>query len=97
MKTMAIMSGKGFTKELYEALREEVGWETEPVDGWLMHIVGFDESGDIHMINVWESPEKNEEGFVSRLMPAMRKLGIPQPHIEVYPLHNINVFETTNK
>ena len=93
MKTMSIMTGRGFTKDMYEALRKEVGWETEPVDGWLMHVVGFDESGEIHMMNVWESQEKNRDGFVSRLMPVMRKLGIPEPHIEVYPLHNANVFK----
>ena len=95
MAIMAIFTGKGFTKDMYERLRQEVGWETEPIDGWMMHAVCFDESGDIRMTNVWESTEKMEEGFVSRLMPVMKKIGIPAPRAEVYPAYNVNVFTTT--
>ena len=93
----AIFTGKVFTKEMYERLRQEVGWETEPIDGWLMHAVCFDDSGDIRMTNIWESTEKMEDGFVSRLMPVMRKIGIPPPQAEIYPVHNLNVFATTDR
>ena len=93
----AIFTGKVFTKEIHERLRQEVGWETEPIDGWLMHAVCFDDSGDIHMGNIWESTEKMEDGFVSRLMPVMRKIGIPPPQAEIYPVHNLNVFATTDR
>ena len=93
----AIFTGKVFTKKMYERLRQEVGWETEPIDGWLMHAVCFDDSGDIRMANIWESTEKMEDGFVSRLMPVMRKIGIPPPQAEIYPVHNLNVFATTDR
>ena len=93
---MAIFTGKGFTKEMYERLRQEVGWETEPIDGRLMHAVCFDDSGDIRMTNIWESTENMEDGFVSRLMPVMRKIGIPPPQAEIYSAHNLNVFATTD-
>ena len=95
MKIIAIFTGKGFTKDMYERLRQKVGWETESIDDWIMHAVGFDDSGDIHMTNVWESTEKMKEGFVSRLMPVMQKIGIPEPQVEVYPAYNVNVFTTT--
>jgi hypothetical protein len=95
MKIIAIFTGNGFTKDMYEMLRQEVGWETEPIDGWIMHAVGFDDSGDIHMTNIWESREKMKEGFVSRLMPVMQKIGIPEPQVEVYPVYNVNLFSTT--
>ena len=29
-----------------------------------------------------------------RLMPVMRKIGIPQPRVEVYPAYNVNLFLT---
>ena len=29
---MAVFTGKGFTKDMYERLRQEVGWETGPID-----------------------------------------------------------------
>ena len=96
MAIIAIFTGKGFTKDMYERLRQEVGWETEPIDGWLMHAVCFDEYGDIRMTNIWESTEKMEEGFVSRLMPVMQKIGIPPPRAEVYPAHNVNIFKTSS-
>jgi len=67
---MAIFTGKGFTKEMCENPRQEVGWETEPIDSWLMHAVCFDDSADIRMTNIWESTEEMEDGFVSRLMPV---------------------------
>ena len=59
-----------------------------------MHAVRFDEYGNIHMINIWESLEKTNEGFVSRLMPVMKRIGIPEPRGEVYPAYNVNVFTT---
>ncbi len=95
MKIISIITGKGFTKRMYEMLRQEVGWETEHVDGWIVHIVRFDESGEIHMVNIWESQEKLEQGFASRLMHVMRKIGIPEPRVEVYPAYNVEVFTTT--
>ena len=95
MKIMATFTGKGFTKDMYDALRQEVGWEKEPIDGWIAHAVRFDESGDLHMVNIWDSIEKMNEGFVSRLMPVMKKIGIPAPRAEVYPAYNVNVFGPT--
>ena len=95
MAIIAIFSGKGFTKDMYERLRQEVGWETEQIDGWIIYSVGFDESGDLHMVNIWESIEKMQEAFASRLSPVMKKIGIPAPQAEVYPAYNVNVFTTT--
>ena len=94
MAIIAIFTGKGFTKDMYDKLRQEVGWETEPIDGWMAHAVRFDESGELHMINIWESIEKMREGFVSRLMPIMHRIGIPAPHAEVYPAYNVNLLKT---
>jgi hypothetical protein len=95
MAIMAIFTGNGFTKDMYERLRQEVGWETEPIDGWISHAVGFDDSGELHMINIWESTDKMHDAFVSRLMPVMQKIGIPPPQAVIYPVHNVNVFTTT--
>ena len=94
MAIIAIFTGKGFTKDMYKRLRQEVGWEADPLDGWIMHAVGFNESGELHMVNIWESSEKMSEAFVSRLGPVMRKIGIPEPQVEVYPAYNVNVFKT---
>ena len=81
-----------------EGIRSEcpgVGWESDQIDGWIMHAVRFDESGEIHMVNVWESLDDMSEAFVSRLGSVMLKLGIPQPQVEVFDAYNVNVFTTT--
>ena len=38
-----------------------------------------------------------EEGIVSRLMPVMRKIGIPPPLAEIFTAHNLNVFTATDR
>jgi hypothetical protein len=89
-------SGKGFTKNMYERLRQEVGWETNPIDGWLIHAFCFDDAGDTRMTNIWEETEKMEGGFVSRLMPVMRKTGFPPPQAQIYTAQHLNVFTTAD-
>ena len=59
-----------------------------------MHAVHFDESGEVQMVNVWDSLDKMSEAFRYRLGPVMRKIGIPQPHVEVHDAYNVNVFAT---
>ena len=91
---IANLTGDGFTQDMYQRLRQGVGWETEPVDGWIVHSVYWDDSGGIHMTNIWESPEHNRAGFATRLGPVMREIGIPPPQGEVHQTFNVNVFKT---
>ena len=92
---IATISGNGFTRDLYESLRQEVGWETDQIDGWIVHAVRFDDSGEIQMVNVWDSLANMSDAFRDRLGPVMRKIGIPQPRVEVHDAYNVNVFATT--
>ena len=57
MSIIATISGDGFTKELYQRLRHEVNWESDPIKGWIVNAVRFDEDDGIHMVNIWESME----------------------------------------
>ncbi len=91
---IATLTGDGFTQDMYQRLRQGVAWETEPVDGWIVHAVYWDDSGGIHMTNIWESPEHNRTGFATRLGPVMRRIGIPPPQGEVHRTFNVNVFRT---
>ena len=79
---------------MYDRLRKEVNWEAERIDGWMVHAVGFDESGDLHMVNIWESREKMSEAFAVRLGRVMRESGIPAPQAEIVLAYNVNVLET---
>ena len=96
MTILVIFQGS-ISKEMYEALRKEVKWESQPAPGGVFHAAGFDESGEIHVADIWES-EQDLNNFVSnRLAPAMQKLNILMPEVKVYPAHNINVFLGADK
>ncbi|TAK15008.1 MAG: hypothetical protein EPO35_08665 [Acidobacteria bacterium] len=92
MAVFAVFTGKGFTKQMYEALRVEVKWETRLAPGGLFHVCGFDAAGDLHVADVWESEEQMNAFVGTRLVPAFQKLGIPMPEVSVFPAHNVNVY-----
>ena len=56
MAILAIFTGVGFTKQMYDALRSEVKWETQLAPGGLIHASGFDDAGNLHVADVWNSP-----------------------------------------
>lgn len=97
MAVLAIFSGVGITKEMYESLRPEVKWETEHAPGGLLHVCAFDEAGNLQVADVWESVEAMDEFVHTRLMPGMQKLGIPAPAVSVFPVQNVNVYPAAKK
>ena len=97
MAVLAIFTGKGITKDKYEALRKEVDWEHKQAAGGVFHAAAFDPSGDLHVADVWESPETMNAFVEARSMPAMQKLKISPPSVEVFPLHNANAYKTIDK
>ncbi len=97
MKVLAIFTSNEITKEIYESLRKEIGWETRQPPGAIFHAAGLDEAGHIHVADVWESAEALKAFVDSRLLPAMKKLGVPPPTATVYPAHNINAYQAVEK
>ncbi len=97
MAVLAIFTNPKITKGHYEALRKEVGWETKLAAGGIFHAASFDDKGGIHVADVWESADALNAFVSSRLMPAMQKLGIPAPSVEVYPVHNANAYEAVTR
>ena len=97
MAVLAIFTGTGFTKQMYEALRPEVNWETDRAPGGLIHVAGFDEHGNCHVADVWESADAMNAFVGTRLAPAMQKLKIPMPQVSVFPVHNANLYPAAQK
>jgi hypothetical protein len=92
MAVLVIFSGEGFTQPMYQSLRSEVQWETNLAPGGLVHACGFDDAGNLHVADVWESAERMNEFVGGRLIPALNKLGIPIPTVSVFPAYNVNVY-----
>ena len=91
MAVIAMFTGRGLTKAMYEALRREVKWETDLATGGLVHVCGFDDAGDLHVTDVWESEVAMNNFLGARLMPALSKLGIPTPTVSLIELHSLNL------
>ena len=92
MALLAVFTGRGFTKPMYEALRGEIKWETNFAEGGLIHACGFDEAGDLHVADVWASEAEMNAFVTTRLVPGFQKVGVPMPSVSVFPLHNLNVY-----
>lgn len=94
---LVIFACRGLTKEKYEQLRKEVVWEKNQPKGGVFHAASFDETGDAHIADIWDSPESLSAFVEDRLKPAMRKFNIQTPQIEVYPVHNLNAYKSISQ
>src|SRR5215216_5221393 len=54
MTILAILTGDGLTKEMYENVRKEVNWEGNPPPGVIFHAMSFDDSGKFCVAEVWD-------------------------------------------
>lgn len=87
MRIVMNMFWEGATKEQYESLRKTVKWEENIPQGGVIHIASFDDKG-LHITDVWESAEDFNHFVNDRLMPEVKKQGIPgEPKVEIRPLH----------
>lgn len=96
MPILAIFTGD-ITKDQYEMLRKEVHWEDNLPSGAIFHAAAFDDSGGVHIADVWESPELLNDFVGKRLLPVLQKFGFNPPNVEVYPAHNINAYSAISK
>lgn len=88
MPVLAIFTGK-LTKEQYDVLRAEVDWEARQPAGGVFHAASFDDEGNVHVADVWESAEALDAFAQSALMPAFAKHGIAPPTVSVLPTHKV--------
>lgn len=97
MAILAIFTGDGFTKKMYDDLIRVVGWKASHPIGGIVHIASFDEKGNAHVADVWESQEALDNFASSLLMPAMKKAKVPIPDMKVYQVHNIDAYRAIEK
>ena len=97
MSILAIFSSNEITQEVYEALRKEIGWETNQPPGAMFHAAGLDDSGHVHVADVWESAEALKAFVDYRLLPTLQRLHIAPPSVQIYPAFNINAFPAVEK
>lgn len=90
MAVLGIFTGEGFTKQMYEDLRKEVDWENNPRAGMILHAAALDKSGNIQVVDIWESEQDFTNYFNSKLKAAFEKINAPMPKGQFYQVHNLN-------
>lgn len=91
MAVLALFSGK-ITKAQYEAVRKELSWENSHPAGALCHVAAFDEQGNLHVADVWESEQAFHGFLVEKLAPVFGRMGLQPPTTSVLPIHNLNAY-----
>jgi hypothetical protein len=77
------------TPELYDAVREAVGWERGVPDGGISHLAWATSDG-MRIVDAWESPEHFQRFVAERLTPGVQAVGITtEPEVEVHPAHAV--------
>jgi len=75
------------TREQYEAVRKDVGWERDIPRGAKYHVAWFGSDG-FHVIDVWDSQADFEKFMQARLAPGVQRAEIQgQPHVQFSPAH----------
>jgi hypothetical protein len=89
MAVMMQMTWNGIGVEDYEAARKHVNWEGDVPPGAMFHVVAATDNG-VRVTDVWESAEAFDAFVRDRLMPGVKKLGIPgEPQVVILPAHAI--------
>lgn len=89
MAVKAEVHWRGVSVEQYEAARARVNWEGSPPDGGIFHVCCVD-GADLRITDVWESPDQMQAFVESRLMPAVKELGIEsEPEVTITDAHAV--------
>src|SRR5689334_18769538 len=89
MPVMMIMEWDGVTPQSYDEVRRIVDFEGKVPKGGLFHVAAFSE-GKLHVTDVWERAEDFQAFVEQRLMPGVKKAGIPgEPRVNILPAHNV--------
>jgi hypothetical protein len=91
MAILAQFTQSGVTPEIYDSIRQEIGWDADTPPGALFHAAAFHD-GTIHAIDVWDSEAAMRAYFETRLVPAAQKLGYQVDEPKVYQVHAMKAF-----
>ena len=96
MPVLALFNGK-LTKEQYDILRAEVDWENKHPAGGVFHAASFDDDGNVHVADVWESADELNAFAATALMPAFAKHNIMPPTVSVFPAYKVLAYASVDK
>ncbi|MES3028022.1 MAG: hypothetical protein V4820_09230 [Pseudomonadota bacterium] len=86
MALMVTYDEPNVTREDYDAVRTQVGWENAPPVGCLLHMSYFDDAG-FHTVDIWDSQAKLDAYLTKRFNPALKILQLPDAAPKATDLH----------
>lgn len=89
MKMAFLFEGSGVTPEQYDQILEKLNLGGKAAPGGIFHVAGPMKGGGMRVVDVWESAEIADKFYKERLTPIMQELGLAQPKITPFPVHNI--------
>jgi hypothetical protein len=91
MATVIMQRWDTLAPEQYDELREVVGWDRDIPAGMRFHVASY-ANGILRMLDVFDSEEQFDVFVETRILPGLRKLGIPgYPEKIVAPVHELTV------
>lgn len=86
MALMVTYDEPNVTREDYDAVRAQVGWENAPPKGCLLHMSYFDDAG-FHTVDIWNSQDELDADLAKRFNPALKLLQLPDATPKAMDLH----------
>ena len=96
MPVLALFTGK-LTKAQYDTLRAEIDWENRHPAGGISHAASFDDNGQIHVADVWESADHLNAFAQNHLMPAFARHKLAPPSVAVYPAYRVIAYPSISE
>ena len=97
MAILGIFKTNAVTKQMYEELRKEVGWERQHPDGESLHVAAFDDSGNFCAADIQGSEEHLNNFINNKVLPAMKKINMPMPEGEIFQINEVSAFPAMDK
>ena len=88
MPVLALFVAK-LTKDQYDLIRGEVDLQDKHPAGAVFHAASFDDAGNVHAAEVWESADDLNAFVQNALMPTFAKHKIAPPSVSVHPTHKV--------
>ncbi len=59
----------------------------------IFHAASFDDSGNLRVVDIWESEDQSNNFLNTRLKSYLQKVNVSIPKGEIFPIHNVNALQ----
>ena len=82
-----LLEFSGVTSDQYDRVMEKLDLGGKMASGGRFHIAGPTDDG-WRVVDMWDSQEDFDRFFADKLGAALQAVGMPEPKITTWPVHN---------